>query len=232
MNGLKDFLEDWKRKKADDEENERKVEILDYEEKKFVKKKWKEVKLGSVIKVYENEYFPADVILINTHDSKNCKSDNDGVCYIESKNLDGETCLKYKQSQKDISNLFQEEKAIINIKGKIDCEQPNEFIYEFNAKMFLNVQENSFLTIDKNNFILRGCSLKQTCYVYGVVVYIGHNTKIMKNSPSARSKTSKLESNMNLQIITVFLIQFCLSVLGAILFVIWHSNKDVNEYIN
>jgi magnesium-transporting ATPase (P-type) len=155
-----------------------------------------------------------------------CKSENDGICYIETKNLDGETCLKYKQCQNDISSLYAEEEEIINIRGIIDCEQPNEFIYEFNAKMFL-IQKNSFTTIDKNNFILRGCSLKQTCFIYGIAVYIGHNSKIMKNSPSARSKTSKLESYMNFQIITVFLIQFTLSVLGATLFLIWHSNKDV-----
>lgn len=165
---------------------------------------------------------------MTTNKSNSLNKLNDGICYIESKNLDGETSLKYKQCQNDISNFFSEEKEIIKIKGKIDCEQPNEFIYEFNAKMhIINMNHNSVFSIDNNNFILRGCSLKQTCYIYGVVVYIGHNSKIMKNSPSARSKSSKLESIMNLQIITVFLIQFFLSILGAILFFVWHSNKDV-----
>ncbi len=36
---------------------------------------------------------------------------------------------------------------------------------------------------------------------------------------------------MNIQIITVFLIQFILSLLGAILFLIWHSNKDVKNIL-
>ena len=46
-----------------------------------------------------------------------------------------------------------------------------------------------FLDID--NFILRGCSLKQTAYIYALVVYVGHDTKIMKNSVSAQEKFLK-----------------------------------------
>ena len=226
INGLKDFLEDWKRKKSDDEENERKIEILNIETNQFEIKSWKEVKLGHIIKVNENEYFPADIVLINTHKSKKENVINDGICYIESKNLDGETSLKYKQSHKDVSKHYYDDLSIKKIKGRVECEQPNEFIYEFNAKMYISL-EDVHLNIDKNNFILRGCSLKQTYFIYGLVVYVGHNSKIMKNSPSARAKTSKLESIMNIQIIIVFLIQFSLSVLGAILYLIWQKDKTV-----
>ena len=46
---------------------------------------------------------------------------------------------------------------------------------------------------DIDNFILRVCSLKQTAYIYAVVVYVGHDTKIMKNSISAQEKVSKIK---------------------------------------
>lgn len=220
-------MEDWKRKKADDEENERTIEIFNYITNNFEVKTWKDVKLGNVIKIYENQFFPADVILLNTQKSKNVDVENDGICYIESKNLDGETSLKYKQCHKEVASYYFNEEKIKEIRGKIDCEQPNEFIYQFNAKIYLPIGDHSSITIDKNNFILRGCSLKQTCHVYGVVVYVGHNSKIMKNSPCARAKTSKLESIMNIQIITVFLMQFALSLLGATMYFIWHSDKKV-----
>lgn len=46
-----------------------------------------------IVKIKENEYFPADLILLNSSASK-------GICYIETKNLDGETNLKHKQANK------------------------------------------------------------------------------------------------------------------------------------
>jgi phospholipid-transporting ATPase len=41
--------------------------------------------------------------------------------------------------------------------------------------------------------LLRGSILKNTEWVYGVVVFSGHETKIMKNSLKAKAKLSKLE---------------------------------------
>ena len=58
------------------------------------------------LKVTENEYFPADVLIINTSESK-------GSCYIETKNLDGETNLKYKQAHKLVAKEYQDEIDVI-----------------------------------------------------------------------------------------------------------------------
>jgi phospholipid-transporting ATPase len=38
--------------------------------------------------------------------------------------------------------------------------------------------------------MLRGSSLKNTEWVYGVAVYTGHETKIMKNSARPKAKKS------------------------------------------
>lgn len=46
-----------------------------------------------MIKVYKDENFPADVILVKS-------SDKSRVCYLETKNLDGETNLKQKIADK------------------------------------------------------------------------------------------------------------------------------------
>lgn len=56
---------------------------------------WKNMKVGMVVKVEENQFFPADMILLYSSGPK-------GICYIETKNLDGETNLKHKVANKEV----------------------------------------------------------------------------------------------------------------------------------
>ena len=91
VNSIKYFYEDWKRKQSEDKENNRKVEVYDLDKEKFIIKKWKDVFVGNILKVKKGEYFPADWVLISSTDRKT------HVCYIETKNLDGETNLKLKK---------------------------------------------------------------------------------------------------------------------------------------
>lgn len=96
VSAIKDVFEDLKRKKSDNQENQRKVQVL--ENGVFVESMWQNLKVGNIIKVHENEYFPTDILLIKTSDAKN-------VCFIETKNLDGETNLKRKNVAKNLNNL-------------------------------------------------------------------------------------------------------------------------------
>ena len=59
--------------------------------------------------------------------------------------------------------------------------------------------------MNNDNFILRGCKLKNTDFVLGLVIYTGHNTKIMKNSVKAKPKRSQVEKKMNSFIIQIFM---------------------------
>jgi phospholipid-transporting ATPase len=131
VNGVKDFYEDWKRKKSDDKENSKNTLIYSYKKRNFVKKKWKDVLIGDIIKVKEDEFFPADCIVLTTSEESNC-------CYIETKSIDGETNLKFKKTNKKLVELLNNSKdteILINLDTSlIQCQQPNEFIYEFNGK--------------------------------------------------------------------------------------------------
>lgn len=57
--------------------------------------------MGSVVKIMQDEFFPADLILLNSSAPK-------GICYIETKNLDGETNLKHKQGVKAVVDYLSE----------------------------------------------------------------------------------------------------------------------------
>ena len=57
--------------------------------------------------------------------------------------------------------------------------------------------------------------MKNTEYVYGIVVFTGHETKIMKNQVQAKSKLSKLERSLNLYMIFVVLLQITVAFVSA-----------------
>lgn len=111
ITAFKDLYEDFKRHRSDNEENRKKVEIgLNSD---FQEGYWKDIRVGSIIKIYENQYFPADFLLIQSSDPKGIfKKKYDaylnylGMCFIETKNLDGETNLKHKFVQKDLLNFY------------------------------------------------------------------------------------------------------------------------------
>ncbi len=72
----------------------------------------------------------------------------------------------------------------------IKCEMPDEQIYKFDATY---QYENERASFGLENFLHRGSSLKNTEWVIGVVVYSGHDTKVLKNSLKTHWKQSAVE---------------------------------------
>ena len=140
VNGLKDFFEDFKRKQSDNRENNSTCTSLRIAKKSrnnkefnFKETLWKDLTPGQIVKINKDENFPADLIMIYS-------SNKNGSAFTETKNLDGETNLKYKESIRNISfhlkTLNSEERIIEEIKqleGYIDCDDPNPYLYEFSG---------------------------------------------------------------------------------------------------
>jgi len=57
--------------------------------------------------------------------------------------------------------------------------------------------ENEPISLNENQILLRGSSLRNTDWIYGVVIYTGHDTKVMMNSSKSRAKFSKIELRIN-----------------------------------
>ncbi|CBI34914.3 unnamed protein product, partial [Vitis vinifera] len=117
----KEAVEDWRRRKQDIEANNRRVQV--YRNNSFCKAKWKDLRVGDIVKVDKDEFFPADLFLLSS-------SYEDGFCYVETMNLDGETNLKLKHALEETSSL-RDEKSFQQFKAVIKCEDPNEDLYSF-----------------------------------------------------------------------------------------------------
>ncbi len=111
-------------------------------------------------------------------------SDKNGISYIETKNLDGETNLKRKAAPRELQTKLDYETFPI----KFEYEAPNPYLYSFTGTVhFEDYTNNNQLKIEKipvdvNNFVLRGSSIRNTDFIIGMVAYTGHDTKIMLNS--------------------------------------------------
>lgn len=103
-----------------------------------------------------------------------------------------------------------------------------------------------------DQMLLRGALLRNTAWVHGVVVYTGHETKLMMNStkgmPPARGrciisgsnvnvcvfaaplKRSSIDKQTNTHILMLFMILLALSLLSAACSELWlrarHANTD------
>lgn len=199
VTAIKDGYEDWRRHRSDRNENNREALVL--QSGTFQMKRWKNIQAGEVVKVCADGSVPCDMVLLQT-------SDPSGIAYIQTMNLDGESNLKTRYARQETTSMVFEGGEI---SGVIRCEQPNRNIYEFTANMEFNGQRCS---LSQSNIILRGCQLKNTDYVIGVVVYAGQETKAMLNSAASPSKRSRLETYMNRE--TIWLSVFLLTMCGVV----------------
>jgi phospholipid-transporting ATPase len=211
VTAIKDGYEDWRRHRSDRNENNR--EALVHQNGEFRSKEWKKIQAGEVVKICADETIPCDMVLLGS-------SDPSGLAYIQTMNLDGESNLKTRYARQETALAVSE-----GISGLIRCEQPNRNIYEFTANMEFRGQR---FPLSQSNIVLRGCQLKNTQWIIGVVVYAGQETKAMMNSAASPSKRSKLESYMNRETLwlSIFLFVMCLVVaVGMGLWLLHHKEE-------
>lgn len=112
-----------KRHKSDDEVNNRTVKVLDGLGGSTTTA-WKDLKVGDIVKVEQDQEIPADLVFLSSPDTK-------GICYVETANLDGETNLKIKTSHQKTSHACNAIELKELLHGKhVQCELPNEKLYQ------------------------------------------------------------------------------------------------------
>ncbi|KAL2918308.1 aminophospholipid translocase [Polyrhizophydium stewartii] len=202
VSAAKEIMEDLKRHAQDVATNTRSVNVLSGST--FIPKPWREVVVGDIVRIENSQYFPADLVIISS-------SEPDALCYIETSNLDGETNLKIRQGLPETANILTPEQ-VASMEGVIKTELPNNSLYTFEGTLRLREKE---IPLNPDQLLLRGAMLRNTRWVYGIVVFTGHESKLMKNSTATPIKRTHVEALVNQHIIFLFFILVAMSVICA-----------------
>ncbi|XP_012468756.1 putative phospholipid-transporting ATPase 9 [Gossypium raimondii] len=202
----KEAVEDWRRKKQDTEVNNRKVK-MHQSDGIFEPTKWIDLKVGDIVKVEKDEFFPADLILLSS-------SYEEAICYVETMNLDGETNLKLKGAS-DVTSSLHDDASFQDFKATIRCEDPNANLYSFVGSLELGDEQ---YPLSPQQLLLRDSKLRNTDYIFGVVIFTGRDTKVIQNSTDPPSKRSKIEKRMDNIVYFLFAVLVGLSIIGSIFF--------------
>ena len=223
---IREAIEDYQRGKYDRRQNNEITMV--YRDNKWTETISGDLRIGELVLVHKDSAFPADLIIIDSEL-------NEGICYIETATLDGEKSLKLKESPKETADKFKikgEPKEKINIEGIVITDPPNQDLYLLSKIMKIKYdqsQKEEIVSLNAKQLLLKGAKLKNTKWIIGIVVYIGHDCKIMKNAKDPVTKYSSLERLMNFGLIFIFTLLFILCIIAAILRGVYYHHNNLDE---
>ncbi|NP_001074413.2 probable phospholipid-transporting ATPase IM isoform X1 [Mus musculus] len=204
MTAVKDATDDYFRHKSDNQVNNRQSKVLI--NSKLQNEKWMNVKVGDIIKLENNQFVAADLLLLSS-------SEPHGLCYVETAELDGETNLKVRQALPVTSELGADISSLAEFDGIVRCEAPNNKLDRFSGVLSWKDSKHA---LSNQKIILRGCVLRNTSWCFGMVLFAGPDTKLMQNSGKTKFKRTSIDRLMNTLVLWIFGFLVCLGIILAV----------------
>jgi len=175
-----------------------------------------------MVRVHKDKPFPCDLVLLAT-------SDDDGVAYVETKQLDGESNLKVKLVLPDLVLRFETDDAAAAAAGAITCEPPKDRLHRFAGSITVEnplVAEDDPPRVDADGcvtmplgpeqLLIRGSTLRNTEWVLAVAVATSRDTKLMRNNKTRPIKRSQPERSTNLHYFVPLVLQVVIVIVLTI----------------
>jgi len=238
----KEGYDDFRRYRLDKEENNRETSVLhayhpiqtgtssadtpSIGPKHWATTKWKNIQVGDIIKLERDQAAPADLILLHS------RGEN-GIAYIETMALDGETNLKSKQAAPSIARTCDTVDRLAASNAHIVVEDPNLDLYNFEGKATAETETSS---LSNGQVIYRGSILRNTPEAIGVVIYSGEECKIRMNaSQNLRIKAPSLQATVNKVVIVIVIFVIILALWNTVAYQLWaraRQHKNHTWYLN
>ncbi|XP_041917546.1 probable phospholipid-transporting ATPase IM [Alosa sapidissima] len=212
VTAVKDATDDYFRHRSDRQVNTRQSQVLI--EGKLQREKWMNVHVGDIIKLENNQFIAADLLLLSS-------SEPNGLCYIETAELDGETNLKVRQALPITSELGANITQLAEFDGEVVCEAPNNRLDRFTGTL---TWKDSKYSLENQRLLLRGCMLRNTDWCFGMVIFAGLQTKLMQNCGKTKLKRTSIDRLLNTLVLWIFGLLLCLGFTLSIGSSIWEYN--------
>ncbi|XP_050799507.1 phospholipid-transporting ATPase ID-like isoform X1 [Gopherus flavomarginatus] len=213
VSGVKDAIDDFNRHKSDNHVNNRPVQVLI--NGRLKDDKWMNIQVGDIIKLENNNFVTADLLLLSS-------SEPHSLTYIETAELDGETNLKVKQALTVTAELGENLQKLTDFNGEVKCEAPNNKLDKFTGTLTLRGEK---FALDNEKMLLRGCTIRNTEWCFGLVIYAGPDTKLMQNCGKTTFKRTSIDRLMNVLVLVIFAFLALMCFILAIGNGIWEHDK-------
>lgn len=185
--------------------------------------KWKDAKVGDIVQLKRDEPAPADLVLLSS-------AGPNGIAYVETMALDGETNLKAKQIVASLASLVATSENIENCNAEFVVEDPNIDLYNFNGRVDVNGISSP---LTNTEIIYRGSILRNTPEALAMIIYSGEECKIRMNAnKNPRIKAPKLQKLVNKVVVIIVGFVLFLAIFCTVAHQIWLlSNSDSTDYL-
>ena len=219
---VKDGYEDYLRHRADARANSIVAHVVRQQadgKYKLVDLPSADVEVGDIIKIQLGEEIRADVLLLSSSLTE-CQG------FIDTCNLDGETNLKNRKGVEATWSLNTVE-TLVGSHLELKTGAPDPGLLHWNGMITVHGQETA---VGLDQFLYRSAVLRNTDWIWGVVVYAGVDTKMFRNLQEKPPKMSSLDEKLNKLILTVLVFQVSFLVILASLAVAWVGNNKSHWY--
>ncbi|KAG6722658.1 hypothetical protein I3842_03G171400 [Carya illinoinensis] len=216
VSATKEAWDDYNRYISDKKANEKEVWVVRQGIRKLVRAQ--NIQVGNIVWIQENDEVPCDLVLLGT-------SDPQGVCYIETAALDGETDLKTRVISPACMGIDYE--LLHKIKGVIECPGPDRDIRRFDAnlRLFPPFLDNDLCPLTIKNTILQSCYLRNTEWACGVAIYTGNETKLGMSRGIPKPKLTAVDAIIDKLTGAIFVFQIVVVIVLGIAGNVWKDTE-------
>lgn len=151
-----------------------------------------------------------------------------GSCFIDTSNLDGEANLKTRESLAATRKFAFGPSDREKVQYFVKCEEPDQDLYRFAGNLSIDGRMHS---LSEKQFVLRGSTLMNTKWATLLIVYTGHETKLMKNARPSHHKLSRVEVLTSKTVVVVFGLQMTLCVTAAVFYSLLYDTLDSRSHL-
>ncbi|EMR85176.1 hypothetical protein ACHAPC_001462 [Botrytis cinerea] len=183
--------------------------------------KWKNLKVGDIIKLERDEAVPADILLLHADGPNN-------IAFIETMALDGETNLKTKSPPVPLVKKCSTVEKLVDCRAHVVIEDPNLDLYNFDGRVTI---DGETLPLTTNEIVFRGSILRNTPNAIGMILNTGEECKIRMNAnKNPRTKSPEMQKIANNIVIILVIFVIILALFCTIAYQVWSKNVENNSW--